>query len=50
MTAIPSVQYVQNGAFRLAYQVAGSGGKDLVYLLFETPNVVGNWFDPAHTC
>jgi class 3 adenylate cyclase len=48
MTAIPSVQYVQNGAFRLAYQVAGSGGKDLVYLLFETPNVVGNWFDPAH--
>jgi hypothetical protein len=48
MTAIPSVQYVRNGEFTLAYQVTGSGSKDLVYLLFETPNVVGNWFDPLH--
>jgi class 3 adenylate cyclase/pimeloyl-ACP methyl ester carboxylesterase len=48
VTAIPSVQYVQNGALSLAYQVVGQGRKDLVYLLFETPNVVGNWFIPEH--
>ena len=48
MTTIPSVQYTRNGDFALAYQVTGSGRRDLVYLLFETPNVVGNWFDPPH--
>ncbi|MEX2420191.1 MAG: alpha/beta hydrolase, partial [Actinomycetota bacterium] len=48
MTAIPSVQYAKNRDFTLAYQVTGTGPKDLVYLLFETPNVVGNWFIPEH--
>ena len=48
MTAIPSVQYAKNGDLTLAYQVTGSGKKDLVYLLFEWPNVVGNWFVPEH--
>jgi class 3 adenylate cyclase len=48
VTAIPSTQYVKSGEFTLAYQVTGSGSKDLVYLLFETPNVVGNWFVPEH--
>ena len=48
MTAIPSVQYTKNDDLTLAYQVTGSGRKDLVYLLFEWPNVVGNWFVPEH--
>ena len=48
MTAIPSVQYTKNGELTLAYQLMGSGRKDLVYLLFETPNVVANWFIPEH--
>ena len=39
MTAIPSVQYTKNDDLTLAYQVTGSGRKDLVYLLFEWPNV-----------
>jgi len=46
MTAIPSTLYTKNGDFTLAYQVTGSGRDDLVYLLFETPNVVANWFIP----
>jgi class 3 adenylate cyclase len=45
---IPTVQYVKNGDFTLAYQVTGHGAKDLVYLPTETPNVVGNWFVPEH--
>jgi class 3 adenylate cyclase len=48
MTSIPSTLYTKNGEFTLAYQVAGSGRDDLVYLLFETPNVVANWFIPEH--
>ena len=48
MTTIPSTQYTKNGDFTLAYQVAGMGRKDLIYLLFETPNVVANWFIPEH--
>jgi class 3 adenylate cyclase len=48
VTAIPSVRYVRSGEFSLAYQLTGSGPRDLVYLLFETPNVVGNWFVPEH--
>jgi hypothetical protein len=44
MTAIPSVQYTKNDDLTLAYQVTGNGRKDLVYLLFEWPNVVGTWF------
>jgi class 3 adenylate cyclase len=45
---IPSVQYTKRGDFTLAYQVLGSGPRDLVYLPAETPNVVGNWFVPEH--
>jgi len=45
---IPSVRYVKNGDLTLAYQVTGSGREDLVYLLFEWPTVVGNWFVPEH--
>jgi class 3 adenylate cyclase len=48
MTLIPSVQYVKNGAFTLAYQVTGTGQRDLVYLPPESPNVVGNWLVPEH--
>ena len=48
MTTIPSTQYAKNGDFTLAYQVAGMGRQDLIYLLFETPNVVANWFVPEH--
>jgi class 3 adenylate cyclase len=48
MTAIPSTQYTKNADFTLAYQVAGQGRADLIYLLFETPNVVANWFVPEH--
>ncbi len=48
MTRIPSVHYVGSGGFSLAYQVTGAGPRDLVYLLFGTPNVVGNWFVPEH--
>ena len=48
MTLIPSVQYAKNGDFTLAYQVVGTGPKDLIYLPLETPNVVGNWFVPEH--
>ena len=48
MTIIPSVQYAKNDGFTLAYQVVGEGPRDLVYLPFETPNVVGNWFVPEH--
>jgi len=48
MTAIPSTQYTKNGDFTLAYQVTGVGRHDLTYLLFETPNVVANWFVPEH--
>ncbi len=32
MTSIPSVQYAKNGDFTLAYQVVGTGPKDLIYL------------------
>jgi class 3 adenylate cyclase len=39
---------VQSDGFSLAYQLTGSGPRDLVYLLFGTPNVVGNWFVPEH--
>jgi class 3 adenylate cyclase len=48
VTAIPSVRYVKSGEFSLAYQVVGTGSKDLIYLPPETPNVVGNWFVPEH--
>ncbi len=48
MTSIPSTLYTKNGDFTLAYQVTGSGRDDLIYLLFETPNVVANWFIPEH--
>jgi class 3 adenylate cyclase len=48
LTVIPSVQYAKNGDFTLAYQVVGTGPKDLIYLPMETPNVVGNWFIPEH--
>jgi class 3 adenylate cyclase len=48
MTTIPSVQYAKNGGFTLAYQVVGTGPRDLIYLPLETPNVVGNWFVPEH--
>lgn len=48
MTLIPSVQYVKSGEFTLAYQVTGTGPKDLIYLPLETPNVVANWFVPEH--
>jgi hypothetical protein len=48
MTLIPSVQYTKNGDFTLAFQVVGAGPPDLIYLLFESPNVVGNWFVPEH--
>jgi class 3 adenylate cyclase len=45
---IPSTQYARNGDITLAYQVAGNGPSDLIYLLSETPNVVANWFVPEH--
>jgi len=43
---IPPVRYAKNGDLMLAYQVIGTGTTDLVYLLFETPTVVGNWLVP----
>ena len=46
MSPIPSTQYAKNGDLTLAYQVTGTGRKDLIYLLFEWPTVVGNWFVP----
>lgn len=45
---IPSVEYAKSGAFNLAYQALGGGLKNLVYLPFEIPNLVGNWFIPEH--
>jgi class 3 adenylate cyclase len=48
MTVIPPVQYVKNEGFSLAYQVLGTGPRDLIYLPHETPNVVANWFVPEH--
>ena len=49
MTVIPSVQYTKNDAgFTLAYQVVGTGPRDMAYLPLETQNVVGNWFIPEH--
>jgi len=46
---IPSVQYTKRGEFTLAYQAIGSGIKNLVYLPFEIPNLVGNWLFPEHS-
>jgi hypothetical protein len=48
MTLTPSVHYVKNGEFTLAYQITGTGPKDVVYLPNESPNVVGNWIVPEH--
>ena len=48
MSPIPSTRYTKNGDVTLAYQVTGAGRKDLIYLLFEWPTVVGNWFVPEH--
>jgi class 3 adenylate cyclase len=48
MTLIPSVQYTKNDGFSLAYQIVGTGPRDMVYLPVETQNVVGNWFVPEH--
>lgn len=48
MSIIPSVHYTKNGDFTLAYQVTGSGPKDLIYLPADAGNVVGNWFAPEH--
>jgi class 3 adenylate cyclase len=48
MTIIPAVQYAKSGEFTLAYQVTGTGPKDIIYLPVLTPNVVGNWFVPEH--
>ncbi|HSL97211.1 MAG TPA: adenylate/guanylate cyclase domain-containing protein [Candidatus Deferrimicrobiaceae bacterium] len=46
MDFIPPVRYAKNGDLMLAYQVLGSGATDLVYVLFETPTVVGSWLVP----
>lgn len=48
MTIVPPVRYVDNGDVTLAYQIVGSGRDDLLYLVFETPSVVGNWLVPDH--
>jgi class 3 adenylate cyclase len=48
VTLIPSVHYVRNGEFTLAYQITGTGPKDIIYLPNESPNVVGNWIVPEH--
>jgi hypothetical protein len=42
------VHYVKNGEFTFAYQITGTGPKDIVYLPNESPNVVGNWIVPEH--
>ncbi len=48
MTAVPGVRYAKNDDLLLAYQVVGAGTRDLVYLLFETPTVVGHWLIPEN--
>ncbi len=48
MTAIPGVRYVRRDDLLLAYQVVGSGSRDLVYLQFETPTIVGHWLLPEN--
>jgi len=46
---IPSVAYAKSGDLAIAYQVVGSGVKNLVYLPFEVPNLVGNWLIAEHS-
>ena len=48
MTVIPGVRYAKSDDFLLAYQVVGEGARDLVYLQFETPTVVGHWLFPEN--
>ena len=48
MTVIPGVRYAKSDDFLLAYQVVGEGDRDLVYLQFETPTVVGHWLFPEN--
>lgn len=48
MTAIPGVRYARNDDLFLAYQVVGTGPRDLVYLQFETPTIVGHWLFPEN--
>ncbi len=48
MTVIPGVRYAKSDDFLLAYQVVGEGARDLVYLQFETPTVVGHWLMPEN--
>ena len=45
---IPGVRYARNDDLLLAYQVVGSGSRDLVYLQFETPTIVGHWLLPEN--
>ena len=45
---MPSIHYVKGGGPTLAYQVTGTGSRDLVYLVFALPTVVGSWFVPEH--
>ena len=42
MTTIPSVRYVQSRGLAIAHQIVSEGPQRPLYLLFETPTVVGN--------
>ena len=48
MAVIPGVRYAKNDDLLLAYQVVGTGPRDLVYLQFETPTIVGHWLLPEN--
>jgi pimeloyl-ACP methyl ester carboxylesterase len=48
MAEIPGVRYAKNDDLLLAYQVVGTGPRDLVYLQFETPTIVGHWLFPEN--
>jgi class 3 adenylate cyclase len=48
MAVIPGVRYARNNDLLLAYQVVGTGSRDLVHLQFETPTIVGHWLVPEN--
>ncbi len=48
MTDVPETRYAKSGGLNIAYQVAGDGALDLVYVPGWVSNVEGNWELPAH--
>jgi pimeloyl-ACP methyl ester carboxylesterase len=47
-TRLPETRYAKSGDLNIAYQVAGDGPLDLVYVPGWVSNIEANWDEPAH--